>query len=666
MYLFELFWEIGSIHKRFIPFGHVHCLCMLRVLFSHPLIRILLMIQGFSSLGISFGVGAGCLLSLGAVLVWQVKKRYVAGNAQQQKLLEDLQLANTRSEQLNAVLAREIEQRRLAATVFEAASEGIVILDPAYTLLAVNQAFSRISGYSVEELVGYRVAELACGRDAFRHSPIIQQSLDQQDSWQGELVEARKSGELYPQWLQLKVVRDAAHTISHIVAFISDLSARRISEERVRHLTHFDELTGLANRLLFKERLEEANQRLRPGSRSLALLHIDLDRFKRLNDSLGHELADQVLQHVAERMKKAMPEAYTIARLSGDEFAVLFDTYGSLTSLARVTTRLLSKLGKPLLIDGHELVISASIGISLMSDSVRDGAMLVNQASQAMQQAKHIGGGTFQFFSHSLQHSTLERFQLENLLRKAIVEGQLNVFYQPKLCLKTGRLHAAEALVRWDHPQLGSVPPSDFIALAEETGLIAAIGGFVLREACRQACEWQRAGLASIRVSVNVSGHQLRQGKLVSQVRQVLEETGLAPHCLELELTESQLLDNVESVIVAFQQLHELGVKLAIDDFGTGYSSLSYLKRLAVDYVKIDKTFIRGVGHCSEDDAITIAIIAMAHSLDLQVVAEGVEDETQLAFLKQQQCDEVQGYLISRPVNATALGDLLRCGVVIV
>ena len=200
MYLFELFWEIGSIHKRFIPFGHVHCLCMLRVLFSHPLIRILLMIQGFSSLGISFGVGAGCLLSLGAVLVWQVKKRYVAGNAQQQKLLEDLQLANTRSEQLNAVLAREIEQRRLAATVFEAASEGIVILDPAYTLLAVNQAFSRISGYSVEELVGYRVAELACGRDAFRHSPIIQQSLDQQDSWQGELVEARKSGELYPQW----------------------------------------------------------------------------------------------------------------------------------------------------------------------------------------------------------------------------------------------------------------------------------------------------------------------------------------------------------------------------------------------------------------------------------------------------------------------------------
>lgn len=642
----------------------VACVCSGYFL-VHPLIRILLMIQGFSSLGISFGIGAGVCLALGVILVSRVKKRDAWGSTHQPKRVADLQLPNVRSEQLNAVLAREIKQRRLAATVFEAASEGIIILDPAYTILAVNQAFSRISGYTVEELVGQRVDELACSRDACRHFSTMAAALDRQDSWQGELVEARKCGELYPQWLQLKVVRDTANTISHIVAFISDLSARRISEERVRHLTHFDELTGLANRLLFKERLEEASQRTRQGSRSLALLHIDLDRFKRLNDSLGHEIADQVLRHVAERIKKAMPEADTIARLSADEFTVLFDTYGSLTSLARVSTRLLSKLGRPLTVGGHELVISASIGISLISDNFRDSAKLVNQASQAMQQAKHIGGGTFQFFSHSLQHGTLERFQLENQLRKAIVEGQLNVFYQPKLCLKTGCLHAVEALVRWDHPQLGSVPPSDFIALAEETGLIAAIGGFVLREACRQACEWQHAGLAPIRVSVNLSGHQLRQGKLVSQVRQVLEETGLAPHCLELELTESQLLDNVESVIVVFQQLHELGVKLAIDDFGTGYSSLSYLKRFAVDYVKIDKTFIRGVGRCSEDDAITLAIIAMAHSLDLQVVAEGVEDETQLAFLKEHQCDEVQGYLISRPVNATALGELLRCGVVI-
>ncbi|MQU23168.1 MAG: EAL domain-containing protein [Pseudomonas helleri] len=614
-------------------------------------------------------LGFGLFLALLGAFVWRIdliNQRRKVRNKKFKSVFEELQDANFRSEQLNAELAREVEQRRLASTVFEAASEGIVILDPTYKMLTVNQAFSRISGYAVAELVGRRVDELACSRDARRHFPIIQASLAEHDSWLGELVETRKNGELYPQWLQLKVVRDDAAQVSHIVAFITDLSARRIVEARVRHLTHFDELTGLANRLLFKERLEEANQRVRQGtSRNLALLHIDLDRFKLLNDSLGPELADQVLQKIAERLTKALPEADTISRLSSDEFAVLFDAYGSLTSLARVATRLMGKLSRPIVVDGHELVVSASMGISLLPDGARDIAQLVSQANKAMQQAKHMGGGTFQFFSHSLQHSTLERLQLETQLRKAIRERKLSVFYQPKLCLKTGRLDAAEALVRWDHPELGSVSPSDFIALAEETGLIVLIGEFVLREACRQAAQWQQSGLAPIRVSVNLSGHQLRQGNLVSLVRQVLEDTGLAPHCLELEITESQLLENVDYVIATFQQLHELGVKLAIDDFGTGYSSLSYLKRFAVDYVKIDQTFIRGVGTCVEDDAITKAIIAMAHSLELKVVAEGVENEVQLAFLKEHQCDEVQGYLISSPTNAQAMADLLRAGVAI-
>lgn len=625
--------------------------------------------QSFTSLGIYSGLGFGLFLALLGAFVWRIdliNQRRKVRRKKFKSVFEELQDANFRSEQLNAELAREVEQRRLASTVFEAASEGIVILDPTYKMLTVNQAFSRISGYAVAELVGRRVDELACSRDARRHFPIIQASLAEHDSWLGELVETRKNGELYPQWLQLKVVRDDAAQVSHIVAFITDLSARRIVEARVRHLTHFDELTGLANRLLFKERLEEANQRVRQGtSRNLALLHIDLDRFKLLNDSLGPELADQVLQKIAERLTKALPEADTISRLSSDEFAVLFDAYGSLTSLARVATRLMGKLSRPIVVDGHELVVSASMGISLLPDGARDIAQLVSQANKAMQQAKHMGGGTFQFFSHSLQHSTLERLQLENQLRKAIGERKLSVFYQPKLCLKNGRLDSAEALVRWDHPELGSVSPSDFIALAEETGLIVLIGEFVLREACRQAAQWQQAGLAPIRVSVNLSGHQLRQGNLVSLVRQVLEDTSLAPHCLELEITESQLLENVDYVIATFQQLHELGVKLAIDDFGTGYSSLSYLKRFAVDYVKIDQTFIRGVGTCVEDDAITKAIIAMAHSLELKVVAEGVENEVQLAFLKEHQCDEVQGYLISSPTNAQTMADLLRAGVAI-
>ena len=328
--------------------------------------------------------------------------------------------------------------------------------------------------------------------------------------------------------------------------------------------------------------------------------------------------------------------------------------------LARVATRLLAKLRVPVNVEGHELVVSASMGVSLLPDNAREISALVSQANMAMQHAKHLGGNNFQFFTDSLQASTLERLQLENHLRKAIDERQLTVFYQPKLCLVTGKLKAAEALVRWEHPQWGMVPPSDFIGLAEETGLIVPLGEFVLRQACWQACEWQRQGLAPIRVSVNLSVHQLRQGKLVSLVRQVLEETALDPQYLELELTESQLLDSVEHIIATFQQLRDLGVKLAIDDFGTGYSSLSYLKRIPVDYVKIDQAFIRGLGQGREDAAITRAIIAMAHGLALKVVAEGVEDQQQLDFLRGEQCDEVQGYLISPPMRAEGLADLLR------
>ncbi|MFL8989456.1 EAL domain-containing protein [Pseudomonas sp. QLc11A] len=553
------------------------------------------------------------------------------------------------------------EQRQLAATVFEAASEGIVIFDPNYALIAINQAFSRVTGYAIEDMIGRNVVELPCSRDARRHYATIHQALEQQGSWQGELVETRKNGEMYPQWLQLNAVRDSRGNVSHIVGFFADLSARRESEERMRYLTHYDELTGLANRAMFRERLSEAHQRVRQGGyRSLALLHINLDRFKQLNDSLGHEVADQLLQKMARRLVNALPEADTIARLSGDEFAVLFNAYGNLSSLARVATRLASKLRLPVTIDGHELVVSASMGISLLPDSAREISALVSQSNMAMQHAKHLGGDNFQFYTDSLQASTLERLQLENHLRKAIEDKQLKVFYQPKLCLATGRLNAAEALVRWDHPTMGRVPPGDFIGLAEETGLIGPIGEFVLRQACWQACEWQRQGLDAIRVSVNLSVHQLRQGKLVSLVRQVLEETGLAPHYLELELTESQLLDSVEHIIATFQQLRDLGVKLAIDDFGTGYSSLSYLKRIPVDYVKIDQAFIRGLGEGTEDAAITRAIIAMAHGLSLKVVAEGVEHQEQLEFLKAERCDEVQGYLISRPVEAQVLAVLLR------
>ena len=551
------------------------------------------------------------------------------------------------------------EEQRLAATVFEAANQGIIILDPDNRVVAANQAFTSVTGYGREELLGQYIGHFIHGSDARRQYGLIALELEREGHWQGELLETRKNGELYPQWLQLSMIRDAQGRISHTVGFFVDLTARRDAEERLRYLSNYDELTGLANRTLFKERLHEAGQRSRQTGQSLALLHIDLDRFKLLNDSLGHELADQLLRQMSKRINQSVPEAHTLARLSGDEFAVLLDGFGSLSSLARMASRLLSKLRQPITVGGQELVISASIGISLLPDNAREISTLLSQANMAMQHAKHLGGNTFQFFTDNLQACTLERLQLENQLRKAITDGQLEVFYQPKLSLADDSLSSAEALVRWRHPELGLVPPGDFIGLAEETGLIGAIGELVLREACRQARAWQVSGVAEVRVSVNLSAQQLRQGNLISLVRQVLEETELPPCLLELELTESLLLDNVESVISTCQQLRSLGVKLAIDDFGTGYSSLSYLKRFPVHYVKIDQSFIRDLGTNPEDAAITRAIIAMAHGLGLQVVAEGVESQVQLDFLKGHHCDEIQGYLISPPVPAAAFAQLL-------
>ncbi|UEG61298.1 putative bifunctional diguanylate cyclase/phosphodiesterase [Stutzerimonas chloritidismutans] len=557
-------------------------------------------------------------------------------------------------------LRRQAEQQRLAATVFEAASEGMVIMNDHYRVLAVNDACCALSGYSREELLGHSVARIAGSPESQRQYQTMREALELHGHWQGELIETRKSGEVYPQWVQLREVRDANDSVTHVVAFISDLSVRRKIEERLRYLTHYDDLTGLANRGLLKERLHEACQRVRRNGRNMAVLYIDLDRFKLLNESLGHEAADALLREMSRRITQTLADADTIARLSGDEFVVLFDAYGSLSSLAHLGSRLLQRIRKPLIIDEQELVISASIGVSLMPDNSRDAEVLLRQANMAMQQAKHLGGNTLQFFTDRPQASSMQYLQLENQLRKALEVGQLEVFYQPRLSLADDALEAAEALVRWRHPQRGLVAPAHFIPLAEETGLIIPLGEFVLREACRQARQWQQDGLAEIRVSVNLSVKQLRQGNFVSLVRQVLEETGLPATMLELELTESQLLDDIDNAISISEQLRALGVRLAIDDFGTGFSSLSYLKRFPVDYVKIDRSFISELEHSSQDAAITRAIIAMVHSLERKVVAEGVETQAQMDFLKGNQCDEIQGYLLSPPVPAEQFAELLR------
>ncbi|WP_312360079.1 EAL domain-containing protein [Stutzerimonas balearica] len=558
-----------------------------------------------------------------------------------------------------SALHQQAEQQRLAATVFEAAAEGMVIMDARYRILAINDACCELSGFTRDELLGRSVALLASSVESQRQYSLMRESLERDDQWQGELTEARKNGETYPLWVQLRRVHGAGGEVSHVVGFLSDLTMRRQAEERLRYLTLYDDLTGLANRSLLKERLHEACQRARQTGRHLAVLFVDLDRFKILNDSLGHEAADSLLREMSRRLAQTFSDADTIARLSGDEFVVLIESYGSLSNLAYLGSRLLARIRKPTIIDGQELVLSASVGISLMPENAREPASLLRQANMAMQQAKHLGGNTLQFFTERQQDSSLELLRLENQLRKALVEQQLEVFYQPRLNLTNDRIDAAEALVRWRHPEQGLVPPGQFISLAEETGLIIPLGEFVLREACRQAAQWRLQGVADIRVSVNLSVKQLRQGNFITLVRQVLEETGLPAERLELELTESQLLDDVDGAIGICRQLRALGVKMAIDDFGTGYSSLSYLKRFPVDYVKVDRSFVAELEHSSEDAAIVRAIIAMVHSLELKVVAEGVETEAQLAFIRAQRCDEMQGYLISAPVPAERFVTLL-------
>lgn len=550
------------------------------------------------------------------------------------------------------------EELRLAATVFEASTESIVILDPQYRVLSVNNAYTEVTGFTRDDVVGH-VFVLETLPDKVRSQyALIRAGLDQHGCWQGESFGVRKNGELYPQWLQIHLVHNKEGQPTHIVGFFTDLTTRRQAEERLNYLTQYDELTELANRTLFHQRLQLAVEQAQQTERCIALMHIDLARFKILNDSLGVEVADQVLRKISRRLTQLLPEANTLARLGGNEFAIILDDCSSVLSLAQLAASVLSHIQLPMDVAGNELIISASLGISILPDSAREPAELISQAHIAMQHAKHLGGDNYQFYNNQLQVGTLERLQLEQQLRRAIDEGQLQAYYQPKLTLADGVVRSAEALVRWNHPQRGLVSPGEFIPLAEETGLIGAISELMLNHACKQALLWLQQGMP-IRVSVNLSVSHVRQGNLVTLVRDVLEKTGLPAYLLELELTESQMLENAERIIATFKQLRELGVQLAIDDFGTGYSSLSYLKRFPANSVKIDQSFIRDVAENVEDAAITRAIIAMAHGLNLLVIAEGVETQAQMDFLEANLCDEIQGYLICRPIPAEQFTEFL-------
>ncbi|SFM17593.1 bifunctional diguanylate cyclase/phosphodiesterase [Rugamonas rubra] len=547
------------------------------------------------------------------------------------------------------------EKLRLSATVIEHIADGVVVLDAAGNIVAVNPAFSQITGYSEQEALGRDRTLTRSGRhdEAFYEQMWTEQI--NSGFWRGELWNQRKNGELYLEWLTVSAVRDHRGIATHYVGVFSDITKAKESQEKLDHLAHHDPLTALPNRLLFHDRLQHALQRAVRDDEQLALLFIDLDRFKNVNDTLGHHIGDELLKQVAKALSDKLREGDTLARLGGDEFIVLLEDVEGQYKASMVAEKLVAMFEQPFMVAGHELFVTCSVGISLFPADAADLNMLIRNADVAMYQAKARGRNGYSFYAPSMTGEGVERLRLETFLRRSIEKDEVFLNYQPQVEIDTGRLVGVEALVRWNHPELGPVPPVRFIPLAEDTGFINQLGKWVLFEACRQMVRWQADGLYVPKIAVNLSAKQFERGSIVNMVSAILRETGLEPQRLQLEVTESVIM-NTGDALVFINDLHSIGVGLAIDDFGTGYSSLAYLKQLPVQTLKIDRSFIKDISTDPNDEAIAIAIIQLGKSMNLSVIAEGVETEEQAAFLLRHGCYLAQGYYYSRPVLS---GDLL-------
>lgn len=559
---------------------------------------------------------------------------------------------------------RAEEDLRLAATVFDNSVEAIMITDAQRRILSVNRAFSDLTGYSSGIAVGQTPAILYSARQDTKEYESIWETAARQGFWQGEIWQRRNDGTEFQEWLSIGVVRNRGNTISHFVAVFSDITERKNNEARIAFLAHHDPLTGLPNRSLFQDRLEQSLSRAERAGEMLALLYLDLDRFKTINDSLGHVAGDRLLQAVAERLQSCVRETDTICRQGGDEFIIVLTDLADIEAAARIAEKILRYLSEPFDIDGHALGTSFSIGIAIYPGDGDSPEVMMKNADTAMYHAKESGRNTYRFFTETMNANALERLQMENYLRQALARNELLLHFQPQVQLETGRIMGAETLIRWQSPVLGFVPPGRFISIAEESGLIVPIGRWVLREACLRAKQWYDKGFEDVSVAVNISALQFRRDDIVASVKQVLADSELPPEYLELELTESLLMQHAEDVLETVQRLKDLGVRLSIDDFGTGYSSLSYLKRFAVDRLKIDQGFVRDMVNDPDDAAIVRAIIQLGRSLKLDVIAEGAENRAQIDFLIKEGCREVQGYYYCPPVSHEVFMNVLQQGVI--
>ena len=558
---------------------------------------------------------------------------------------------------------RKLQEQRLrqAASVFSSTQEGVVITDASRCILQVNPAFCRISGYVEDEVRGKSMRIMQSGRQDKAFYQNMWEIIAKHGYWQGEIWNRRKSGQVYPEWLTISAVKDVGGAVMNYVGSFSDISRLKESEERLRYLASHDALTGLPNRTVLLERTEQAIGRVRRAGTLGAVLFLDLDRFKNVNDSFGHPAGDELLKQVSQRLLETLRQVDVLARMGGDEFAVLMEGISTPSDAAKLAQALINALSAPFSLNGEkEACVGCSIGISVFPSDADNPDHLIQNADAALYQAKANGRGTYRFFESGLTKIALRRLETEANLRRGLERGEFVLHYQPLVELKTGRIHCAEALVRWMPPGGELVPPGIFIPIAEETGLIVPLGDWVLRTACMQLRTWLDAGYEIELMAVNLSPHQFRRSDIVERIAGSLAATGVAAHYVELEITEGALMEDATEATQKLGKLKELGLRIAIDDFGTGYSSLAYLKRFPIDKLKVDRQFVRDVFDDEADRQITSAIISLARNLKLEVLAEGVETRAQLDFLIKEECGMGQGYLFSRPLPAEEFARLLQ------
>jgi diguanylate cyclase (GGDEF)-like protein/PAS domain S-box-containing protein len=563
------------------------------------------------------------------------------------------------------VVVRDIGARKqaertlhLAAQVFENCRDAIVLTDRHRRTIATNRSFTLITGYPAEDMLGRPLQLRRNGTEPGDFQRQVWQEMDATGHWQGEVSCRRKSGELFPGWLSLTTIRDSADQVSNYMGMLSDITDRKRSEDHTRHLAEHDFLTDLPNRVLLLDRLSLALAAARRNHTMLAILFIDLDRFKEVNDSLGHQVGDELLKEIAARLVKCVRGADTVSRQGGDEFLIILADIGGVDQAAHVAGSVLSAIGQPFQLGPHALHVSGSIGISIYPNDGDRIEQLIHNADVAMYHAKESGRNGFQFFNADMHAQIAERVQMENGLRQALRAQQFELAFHAELDIASGAPVGVEALLRWRHPELGLLRPERFMSAAEDAGLMIPIGNWVLQQACRSAQRWHQAGFR-LGVAVNLSAAQFAQKGLLASVRDALAASGLEPSSLELELTEAIIMKGGPAAQETLQALHGLGVRLTIDDFGTGYSRLGYLKDYPVDKLKIDQSFVHTL---DGNTAVISAIVAMARSLDMVAIAEGVETREQLNFLRSVGCHQYQGYLADAQVRASALGPLLTAG----